>query len=61
MSQSTADKVLDAMFYESDVTYIGGPSKEPGHRGMATENNHILSFCLHDRITGILNMLKQNL
>ena len=42
MSQSTADKVLDAMFYESDVTYIGGPSKEPGHRGMATEKQPYL-------------------
>lgn len=42
MSQSTAEKVLDAMFYESDVTYIGGPSKETGHRGMATEKQPFL-------------------
>lgn len=42
MSQSTVEKVLDAMFHESDVTYIGGPSNEPGHRGMATEKQPYL-------------------
>ena len=42
MSQSTVEKVLDAMFHESDVTYIVGPSNEPGHRGMATEKQPYL-------------------
>lgn len=42
MSQSTAEKELDAMFYESGITYIGGPSKEPRHRGMATEKQPLL-------------------
>lgn len=42
MSQSNGDKLLDSMFYESDVTYIGSTSKEPGHQGMGTEKQPFL-------------------
>lgn len=37
MAKSTSDKVLDSMFYESDVAYIGAKSKEEGHQGLGTE------------------------
>ena len=42
MSQSTAEKVLDAMFYESDVVNIGEQSKQSGCRSMSTEKQPIL-------------------
>lgn len=37
MSQSCAEKVLDSLFYEADVAYIGSESKESGHQGLGTE------------------------
>lgn len=35
MAQSNSESILDSMFYESDVTYIGATSKEKA--GMASE------------------------
>ena len=32
-----SEKILDNMFYEADVAYIGARSKEPGHQGCGTE------------------------
>ena len=37
MAKSTSDRILDSMFYESDVAYIGAKSKEVGHQGLGTE------------------------
>ena len=37
MAECNAEKILDNMFYEADVAYIGSKSKEPGHQGCGTE------------------------
>lgn len=42
MADSNANHRLNSMFFESDAIYIGGPSKEPGHQGMGTEQQTVL-------------------
>ena len=37
MTECNSEKILDNMFYEADVAYIGSKSKEPGHQGCGTE------------------------
>ena len=37
MTECNSEKILDNMFYEADVAYIGARSKEPGHQGCGTE------------------------
>ena len=37
MTECNSEKILDNMFYEADVSYIGSRSKEPGHQGCGTE------------------------
>lgn len=37
MTECNSEKILDNMFYEVDVAYIGSRSKEPGHQGCGTE------------------------
>ncbi len=43
MADDNASYVLNSMFYESDVIYIGAKSKEPGHRGMGTTKQPFLT------------------
>ena len=40
MSECNPEKILDNMFYEADVAYIGSRSKEPGHQGCGTEEQY---------------------
>lgn len=44
MADDNASNILDSMFYESDVIYIGAKSKEPGHRGMGTTKQPFLTL-----------------
>ncbi len=44
MSDSNCTKKLDSLFYESDTAYIGAKSKEPGHQGMGTTKQPILTI-----------------
>ena len=37
MTECNSEKILDNMFYEADVAYIGSRSKEPGQQGCGTE------------------------
>lgn len=37
MTECNSEKILDNMFYEADVAYIGARSKESGHQGCGTE------------------------
>lgn len=37
MTECNSEKILDNMFYEADVAYIGSKSKKPGHQGSGTE------------------------
>lgn len=37
MTECNSEKILDNMFYEADVAYIGSRSKESGHQGCGTE------------------------
>ena len=63
MADDNASNILDSMFYESDVIYIGAKSKEPGHRGMGTTKQPFLTvlstgeenkYPLHVRLVPIL-------
>ena len=42
MRDSNNAKMLDSLFYESDTSYIGAPSKEEGHQGMGTTKQPVL-------------------
>lgn len=44
MKDSNSTKKLDSLFYESDTAYIGAQSKEPGHRGMGTTKQPVLTI-----------------
>ena len=37
MTECNSEKILDNMFYEANLAYIGSKSKEPGHQGCGTE------------------------
>ena len=37
MTECNSEKILDNIFYEADVAYIGSKSKESGHQGCGTE------------------------
>ena len=37
MAECNSEKILDNMFYEANLAYIGSKSKEPGHQGCGTE------------------------
>ena len=43
MAECNSEKILDNMFYEADVAYIGSRSKEPGHQGCGTEQQPFFS------------------
>ena len=40
MSQSNSDKILDSLFYEADVAYIGSKSKEELKQGVLLLNSN---------------------
>ncbi len=42
MAQSCSEKMLDSLFYEADVAYIGSKSKEKNRQGCATEQQPFL-------------------
>ncbi len=42
MAQSCSEKMLDSMFYEADVVYIGSKSNDENHQGCATEQQPFL-------------------
>ena len=37
MAECNSTTILNTMFYEADVAYIGSKSKEPGHQGYGTQ------------------------
>ena len=37
MAECNSTTILNTMFYETDVAYIGSKSKEPGHQGCGTQ------------------------
>lgn len=37
MAECNSTTILNTMFYEADVAYIGSKSKEPGHQGCGTQ------------------------
>ena len=37
MTECNSEKIMDNMFYEADLAYIGSKSKEPGHQGYGTK------------------------
>ena len=42
MAQSNSDKILDSMFYEADIAYIGASSKGEHKQGMTTDKQPLL-------------------
>jgi len=49
MSNSISEKILDSMFYEADVAYIGSKSKESHKQGVATEQQPFLVILSTDK------------
>ena len=49
MAESCSEKILDSMFYEADVSYIGSKSQEYHKQGCATEQQPFLCLLSTDR------------
>ena len=49
MTECNSEKILDNMFYEADVAYIGSRSNEPGHQGCGTEQQPFFIALSTDR------------
>ena len=49
MSQRNSEKILDSLFYEADVAYIGSKSKEERKQGVATEQQPFLVMLSTDK------------
>lgn len=56
MAQSNSQKILDSMFYESDVVYIG--AKSQGKTGMATDQQPFLVILSTDKENNYPNYIK---
>lgn len=50
MAECNSTTILNTMFYEADVAYIGSKSKVPGHQGGGTQQQpfFIALFTLQD-------------
>ena len=57
MTECNSEKILDNMFYEADVAYIGSKSKEQGHQGCGTEQQPFFIALSTSKIIIILSLL----
>ena len=58
MAECNSEKILDNMFYEADVAYIGSRSKEPGHQGCGTEQQPFFIALSTDRNSNYPQFIK---
>ena len=58
MAECNSEKILDNMFYEADVAYIGSRSNEPGHQGCGTEQQPFFIALSTDRNSNYPQIIK---
>ena len=58
MAECNSEKILDNMFYEADVAYIGSRSNEPGHQGCGTEQQPFFIALSTDRNSNYPHFIK---